>query len=922
MKRLLGLVLTMFSFLCIAVFAKENQRPKVSVVIPVYKVEPWIRECMDNLVNQTLKEIEIICVDDGSPDNCGAILDEYAKNDKRVKVIHQENGGVQKARNAGLDAATGEYIALLDSDDYVDTRAYETAYELAKKDNVDILNFKARIFDDGKDDHINKIDFSDAPVVSAENYIQNNYRCWVWDNLFKNEIIQKDKIRFIQGIKPADDTCFTYMALGRAKKVKSIPATFYNYRIRPCALSSMSSESVFINSYKMFKYICDSWRSGNCLHNNEHNLITLIVRWARIWGSVYLKHAQEILDSFGSDVYNSRNVAKCPDYVQKDLKKLEYSAAGSKNIPLENGIYRISTASSGYVKRLDISEGSVKDGAAVQQWEPNFTLAQDFEITRFEEGYYTIKSVRSGKMLDVCYAEQKPGTKIHQWEDNNSQAQHWYIVPCGDGNFNIISECNLLAMDVTGNKGDNGTKIQCWELNGTNAQKFKFLKKQNKHLSNENPISIALATDSNYVYPAIVTMTSVLENRNSSNTKIDFYVMISGNFDQDLKDKLFGLEKKYSNCKVSLIDMNDKMKSLYTSRHIVTATYYRLMLPSLLPNLDKILYIDADTLVQKDLTELFNCDLTGYYIAGVLDGIVPIGSDKYTLQQHVAWQKGYNSYEEVLNIPDMDQYVNAGVCLFNLKSMREDNIEEKLLKTAGENKFEWHDQDTLNVVCYGKIKILPLKYNVMSHYIFENNADLHSAKEINIAKTSPCIIHYTANKPWQSPFAYPQSSLWWKCAEKTDCFEKLQEKYLIEDGIYVVSSALDNNMVLDISGGSKKNGANLQLWKRNSTDAQKFNIKYAGERCFSVVSKCSNKAVDVCGGRKEIGTNVWQYEVNRTDAQKWYIVSCGNGYYEIISKCNGLTLDVEGGKTKMGTNIRCWESNGTNAQRFKLEKVG
>ena len=78
-------------------------RPKVSVIVPVYKVEPWLRECMDSLVNQTLKEIEIIAVDDGSPDNCGKILDEYAEEYKeKVKVIHQKNGGVQKARNADL----------------------------------------------------------------------------------------------------------------------------------------------------------------------------------------------------------------------------------------------------------------------------------------------------------------------------------------------------------------------------------------------------------------------------------------------------------------------------------------------------------------------------------------------------------------------------------------------------------------------------------------------------------------------------------------------------------------------------------------------------------------------------------------------------------------------------------------------------
>ena len=134
-----------FTFSC-ATNAFDKERPKVSIIVPVYNTEPWLRECMDSLVNQTLKEIEIICVDDGSPDNCGKILDEYAKKDTRIIVIHQKNQGVSAARNAGLDVASGEYITFVDSDDYVDLNTYEKMYNLAKKDEIDILQFKFRRF--------------------------------------------------------------------------------------------------------------------------------------------------------------------------------------------------------------------------------------------------------------------------------------------------------------------------------------------------------------------------------------------------------------------------------------------------------------------------------------------------------------------------------------------------------------------------------------------------------------------------------------------------------------------------------------------------------------------------------------------------------------------------------------------------------
>ena len=195
---LLSFVYLMFIVSFFRIKANENinntKRPKVSVIVPVYKVEPWIRECMDSLVNQTLnlkKEIEIICIDDGSPDNCGKILDEYKQKYSSVKVIHQKNGGVSRARNAGLDIATGEYITFVDPDDYLDLRAYEFMYKYAKKDNIDILHCNYRGLYDGHYDYVNKIDFSDVPAITAKNYIYNrNYaKFHVWDHFFKYEII-------------------------------------------------------------------------------------------------------------------------------------------------------------------------------------------------------------------------------------------------------------------------------------------------------------------------------------------------------------------------------------------------------------------------------------------------------------------------------------------------------------------------------------------------------------------------------------------------------------------------------------------------------------------------------------------------------------------------------------------------------------
>ena len=112
--------------------------PKVSIVVPMYGVEPFLNKCVDSLLAQSLHDIEIILVDDGSPDRCGEIAEEYAIKDNRVKVIHQKNSGLGPARNTGMAAATGEYKGFVDSDDWIEEDFIEILYKNMKKENADI----------------------------------------------------------------------------------------------------------------------------------------------------------------------------------------------------------------------------------------------------------------------------------------------------------------------------------------------------------------------------------------------------------------------------------------------------------------------------------------------------------------------------------------------------------------------------------------------------------------------------------------------------------------------------------------------------------------------------------------------------------------------------------------------------------------
>ena len=130
-------------------------QPKVSVIVPIYGVEKYIHQCIDSILNQTLEDIEILLIDDGSKDNCPAIIDEYAKQDSRIKAIHQENGGYGKAVNNGLSKATGEYIAIVEPDDFIEQNMFEVLYDDAKQNDVDVV--KGPYYDYSDDDNDREI---------------------------------------------------------------------------------------------------------------------------------------------------------------------------------------------------------------------------------------------------------------------------------------------------------------------------------------------------------------------------------------------------------------------------------------------------------------------------------------------------------------------------------------------------------------------------------------------------------------------------------------------------------------------------------------------------------------------------------------------------------------------------------------------
>ena len=201
----------------------------ISVIVPVYNVESYVAECIESIQNQTYMNLEIILVNDGSTDASGDICDQYAAYDERIKVIHKENAGVSAARNTGIEAANGDYIAFVDSDDYIAPNMYEDMLRILKENDLDILECTA--FRDKGGEIIEGCNDGSLEIFNRDEALKMAmYDCFVavWSQLYKRSAI--DDVRFPVGRK-FEDTAVSYRFITNTKRVGHINHCYYYYRL-------------------------------------------------------------------------------------------------------------------------------------------------------------------------------------------------------------------------------------------------------------------------------------------------------------------------------------------------------------------------------------------------------------------------------------------------------------------------------------------------------------------------------------------------------------------------------------------------------------------------------------------------------------------------------------------------------------------
>lgn len=262
--------------------------PKISIIVPIYNVEKYLDRCMQSLLGQTLKDIEIIMVDDGSPDNCPKLCDEYEKTDSRVKVIHKKNGGLGYARNSGLDVASGEYVAFVDSDDFIEDSMYAKLYNAAVKENADVAYCNHFIFHTATGrlekpyapveksitfrgsevvDEVMKNMIASAPETSTE----RKYYMSVWRGIFRRSVI--GDLRFeSERDYLSEDIIYQVAVLQRVSAVTFIHDRLYYYRENEISLTHAYRKDRVEKSIALYERLNDAVCNATAKSSDEWSI--------------------------------------------------------------------------------------------------------------------------------------------------------------------------------------------------------------------------------------------------------------------------------------------------------------------------------------------------------------------------------------------------------------------------------------------------------------------------------------------------------------------------------------------------------------------------------------------------------------------------------------------------------------------------
>lgn len=591
---------------------------------------------------------------------------------------------------------------------------------------------------------------------------------------------------------------------------------------------------------------------------------------------------------------------------------------------ISDGIY---TIESSLGKVLEVGDEVINNGTNIQVNEYTGSDGQKWKFTNVGDGYYTITSVADdSKVIDVKDGSNLRGTLVQMYDLNNTNAQKWLLKYAGDGYYYLISKCNNLYLDVMDGSSKNGTNLQVWDGNQTSAQKF-LLKEVieptqtiddgnyiiHSALDNNKVLDVYMGRTTNYTNVQLYDVANYRNNAQIWNIKYlgDGYYSISTLLDSN---KVLDLQNNdaVNGGNIQIFDSNgtDAQKFIIKDSgdgyyNILTANNYK--------------YLDVDNASTCNGTNIQVYQGNG------------TNAQKFELEkiEFAPLEEGLYTISSALNndkVLTLDNSVASNMSKVFLSSSNDENNQKWYIRDLGSDVFciepvinqkraldfvwgnasngtqAWiYDQnDTYSQKWY-------IKYVGDGYYsIITQNGGLYLDVDNAGTDDGTKIQIYNGNGTEAQKFKFTATD-----------YNPYSKSY--EDGYYIISSLLNDNMVIDADNASKRNGTNVQLYASNKTLAQIWYLKYLGDGYYSITSSMNpNVSLDVEGSGMNNGTNVSLYRYSGSDNQQWLLRDYGDGVVSIISKINGLYLDVDNANTNNGANIQVYQGNGTNAQKFKL----
>lgn len=667
-------------------FENDDADVKVSIIIPIYNVEKYLEECLDSAINQTLKEIEIICVNDGSTDGSLEILKQYASNDKRVKIIDKDNAGYGHTMNIGIDMARGEYIGIIESDDFVKNTMMEELYCLAKENNLDIVkgDFYRFVNENGNNRvFYTKLSEKNAVYNRVINLKMENELCLfsnTWSGIYRKNFLYDYGIRHNETPGASyQDNGFWFLTTLYANSIMYVDKAFY-YNRRDNENSSVYSKGKVFTINNEYKYIYDFVTAEGTEYEGAYDWMF-----------------QKKFDAY---IFNYRRIDKA-------FKK-------------EFILY----------------------------------LSREFsnDLTNSPMSYQRL-SVQ----------------KRHDVEEIINSPISYYERTKNDENYSYIAEEDTL----------------------------------------NNVVNIVFICDSGYVVPTAVAIKSLLLSKDNDSI-YNIIVVSRGLSDEQIR--YLNFKKQGVSESFILIDDHANKREI-TPYGVSDSALLKFKLSSLLPKLSKVLYIDGDVIIKKDLRDLYMTELGRNY-AGVVRDI------PQTLYEN-----------QIFGIEFGTDYFNSGVMLLNLEQIRKDNCENKLIQERNKSKSRLMDQDIYNKVFKEKVVQMPIKYNTLYVNLIRSKGkyqigkinDLYGTKYTSIEdiRKDSAIIHYcSSDKPWKY-YDTPMADEW---IYIYSLFND-NEHRIVRSSLYDVSNKLPKcNSVINIDR-SKEQIAVTFFLRRDNYDEIATNIQ-------------------------------------------------------------------------------------------------